>query len=134
MKQREPSKLEMQVLSVLWERGPSTVRAVMAALPDGKARAYTTVLTVMQVMEKKGLVVHSNQGNAHVYAPKATRERTVGAVMKTLVRNLFGGSPAAVMQHLLAENEVTPLELARLRQVIHDHEASTNSCSKPKAS
>ncbi len=54
MKNREPSRLEMQVLSVLWQRGASSVREVLAVMPDGKARAYTTILSVMQVMEKKG--------------------------------------------------------------------------------
>ena len=52
---QRPSDLELQVLAVLWRRGPSTAREVMEALPDGKHRAYTTVLSVMQVMEKKEL-------------------------------------------------------------------------------
>ena len=56
MKSVKPSDLEMQVLSVLWERGPSTAREVLEAMPDGKKRAYTSVLSVMQVMEKKGLL------------------------------------------------------------------------------
>ena len=53
MKNPQPSNLEMQILSVLWEHGPSTVRDILGKIPDGKKRAYTTVLTMMQIMEKK---------------------------------------------------------------------------------
>jgi predicted transcriptional regulator len=131
MKPKEPSRLEMQVLSVLWERGPATVREVQDALPDGKTRAYTTVLTVLQVMEKKGLLTHISQGNTHVYRPATTRRQTLGPVLKNLVRQVFGGSPATAMQHLLAEHEVSADELARLKQLIADHEAK-NSASRLK--
>jgi len=124
---KEPSRLEMQVLALLWERGPATVREVQDALPDGKARAYTTVLTVLQVMEKKGLLTHVSQGNTHVYRPTTTRRQTLGPVLKNLVRQLFGGSPATAMQHLLAESEVSPEELARLKQLIAEQEAKSAS-------
>jgi predicted transcriptional regulator len=127
MKAKEPSRLEMQVLSVLWERGPATVRAVQEALPDGKVRAYTTVLTVLQVMEKKGLLTHVSLGNTHVYQPTATRRQTLGPVLKNLVRQVFGGSPATAMQHLLAESEVSPEELAKLKQLIADQEAKSTA-------
>ena len=122
---KEPSRLEMQVLALLWERGPATVREVQEALPDGKTRAYTTVLTVLQVMEKKGLLTHVSQGNTHVYQPPTTRRQTLGPVLKNLVRQLFGGSPATAMQHLLAESEVSPEELAKLKQLIAEQEAKS---------
>ena len=59
-----PSELELQVLAVLWREGALTAREVSACMPDGKARAYTTVLSVLQVMEKKGLVKHRPDGRA----------------------------------------------------------------------
>jgi len=120
---KEPSRLELQVLSVLWERGRATVREVQEALPDGKTRAYTTVLTVLQVMEKKGLLTHVSEGNTHVYQPTTTRRQTIGPVLKNFVRQVFGGSPVTVMQQLLAEHEVSPEELSRLKQLIAEHEA-----------
>ena len=86
MKLKEPSRLELQVLSVLWERGRATVREVQEALPDGKTRAYTTVLTVLQVMEKKGLLTHISQGNTHVYQPTTTQRQTLElAKLKQLI-------------------------------------------------
>ena len=63
MKNPQPSNLEMQILSVLWENGPCTVRDILDKIPDGKKRAYTTVLTMMQIMEKKKLVTHKSVGN-----------------------------------------------------------------------
>ena len=118
---KEPSKLEMQVLAVLWQRGPLTVRELMDALSDGKTRAYTTILTVMQVMERKGLLSHTPQGNAHVYAPKVTRRAVVGPLLRGLVSQVFGGSPAAAMQHLLSENEVSPEELTEIKRLLDAH-------------
>ena len=123
---KEPSRLELQVLSVLWERGRATVREVQEALPDGKTRAYTTVLTVLQVMEKKGLLTHVSEGNTHVYQPTTTRRQTIGPVLKNFVRQVFGGSPVTVMQQLLAEHEVSPEELTRLKQLLAEHEAKSS--------
>ena len=57
----QPAEFELQVLGVLWEHGPSTVREVLERLPDGKPRAYTSVLSVMQVMQKKGLLAAKRQ-------------------------------------------------------------------------
>ena len=118
MKQPRPSDLELQVLAVLWERGPSSVRAVMEAMPDGKERAYTTVLSVMQVMEKKGLLGHTVQGQANIYHPLVKRQQVLRPLMKELLRNVFGGSPALALQSLLESGRVSDDELAEIRQVI----------------
>jgi len=120
-----PSELELQMLSVLWDRGPSSVRAVMEAMPDGKDRAYTTVLSVMQVLEKKKLVGHTQQGQANVYHPLKKREQVLRPLMKDLLRNVFGGSPARALQCLLDGNSVDEDELAKIRQVIQEVEGET---------
>lgn len=117
-----PSPLEMQVLSVCWERGPSTVREVLEALPDGKARAYTTVLSVMQVMEKKRLLSHTSQGNTHIYEARVTRDEVTRPLLRNLVRDVFGGSPAAALQQLLAGNRISREELDEIRKLIAEHD------------
>lgn len=114
----QPSDLELQVLSVLWREGPATVRRVMAALPDKKPRAYTSVLSAMQVMEKKGLLDHERQGNTHIYRPMVTRRQVLGPLMRQLVRNVFGGRPSEAMAHLLSEQEVTAEELDEIRRLL----------------
>lgn len=96
-----------------------TVRQVLAALPDGKKRAYTTVLTVLQIMEKKGLIEHERQedGVAHVYRPLVQRRQVVRPVMRNLLRDLFGGKRSMAMQYLISEG-VSAEELAEVRKVI----------------
>ena len=122
MKNREPSRLEMQVLSVLWQRGGSTVREVMRVMPDGKRRAYTTILSVIQVMEKKGLVSHVAEGNVHVYQARVSRQKVTGPWLRGLVSQVFGGSTATALQQLLAENEVSRQELEEIKEIIARHE------------
>jgi BlaI family transcriptional regulator, penicillinase repressor len=122
MMKARPSELELQVLGVLWDRGPSPVRAVLEAMPDGKDRAYTTILSVMQVMEKKGLVGHTPQGQANIYHAKVRRDQVLGPLMKDLVRNAFGGSPARALQCLLGGAELGDGELDEIRRVIEEAE------------
>ncbi len=122
MANAKPSELELQVLSVLWERGPLTARETLAAMPDGKERAYTTVLSVLQGMEKKGLVRHTRRGTAHVYHPEVTRQQALGPILRRLVSHVFGGSPAAAMQQLLSETNVDDEELRRIRALIDQYE------------
>src|SRR5512135_3264596 len=101
MKTPRPSETELQILSLLWEHGPMPVREIREALPDGKNRAYTTVLTLVQIMEKKGLVNHTAQGQAHLYHPLVGRRQILRPLMRDLLRNVFGGRPAEAVQCLL---------------------------------
>ena len=120
MKQKQPSNLELQALSVLWENGPSTARQVMQAMPDGKQRAYTTVLSVLQVLEKKSLVEHTTQGNAHVYRPIVTKRQILKPMLGDMVRNFFGGSPSEAMQFLIQETPVSDDEFDQIRNLIDE--------------
>jgi BlaI family penicillinase repressor len=113
-----PSDLEIQVLGILWERGPSTVRQVLESMTDGKKRAYTTVLTILQVMEKKGLLSHTAKGNAHVYKPTASRDKIVKPIVNRLVDNAFAGSPAGLMISLLGEGNLSDCEIKELKGIL----------------
>ncbi len=119
-----PSELELQVLGVLWDRGPSTVRGALEAMPDGKERAYTTILSVLQGLEKKGLVDHATLGQANVYRARVKRGAVARPVLKDLLRNAFGGSPARAIQCLLEGEAVSEADLAAIREVIGEAEAS----------
>lgn len=128
-KSNSPSNLELQVLSVLWETGPATVREVLAKLPDGKERAYTTVLTIMQNMEKKGLLSREPRGNAHVYSPTESKRQTLRPMMRGLLQNVFGGRVSTVMQHLLEDSEVSEDELGEIRRLIDARRKATKKGS-----
>jgi BlaI family penicillinase repressor len=118
----EPSDLELQVLSVLWERGPSTVHEVLEAMPDGKERAYTTILTVLQSLGKKKLVRHTQKGRQYVYRAAAERSGVLGPRLRRLMRHVFGGNPAAVLQHILDGTDVSAQDLAAMRELLAEHE------------
>ena len=120
MKKVKPSDVELQVLRVLWQEGPSSVRLVREKMRDGKDRAYTTVLTVMQVMEKKGLLTHTRRGLAHIYSPTVTQRAVTGDILRKLLRNVFA-SPAAVMQNLLTEGRISDEETREIQRMIESH-------------
>jgi predicted transcriptional regulator len=119
----QPSDLELQILGVLWAAGPSTVRDVLANMPDGKARAYTTILSCLQVMEKKGLVAHKREGQGYLYRPVVQKERVLGSLVRQLLRNVFGGRPSAALQYFIAESDCTSEEIKQLRRLINEAES-----------
>ena len=130
MKTARPSDLELQVLSVLWEIGPATVRQLRQAMPDGKKRAYTTVLSVLQVMEKKRLVTHDRQGMTHVYRPTGRQRQVLGPLLRELTNSVFGGSPARVLQLLLARAQLDDEELAEIRRLIRGLDAGKGPANR----
>ena len=101
-------------------RGPLSVRAIREALPDGKNRAYTTVLTLVQILEKKGFVAHTVHGQAHIFRPLVTRRQVLRPLMSQLLRNVFGGRPAEAVQCLLDSTQLDAEELAEIRQAIQN--------------
>ena len=113
----------MQLLSVLWESGPLTVRELLKRTPDGKERAYTTVLSMMQGMERKGLVERQREGLTDRWRPAVRREKIMGSFLRDVVGHLFGGRPSAALQQLLASQPVDEEELAKIKGLIADYEA-----------
>jgi len=130
----EPAEFELQILAVLWDGGPATVRQVIQRLTDGKERAYTSVLSVMQVMHKKGLLEISDErdGLAHIYRPAVTREEVAGPRIRTLVSRIFGGSPRLALQHLLSADPVSPAEINAMRKLLDDLQQSQQDSSSPQ--
>jgi BlaI family transcriptional regulator, penicillinase repressor len=109
---------ELDVMGVLWERGPSTVAEVQAALPDDLA--YTTVLTVLRTLEEKGHVAHDEEGRAYRYYPLVERAAAGASAVGRLVRKLFRGSPELLLTHLVAERGLTREQLERMRALLDE--------------
>jgi len=107
---------ELDVMSVLWERGPSTVAEVRKALDD--TLAYTTVLTVLRILEEKGHVAHTTEGRAHRYSPLVERAAAGGSALKRVTQRLFGGSPELLLTRLVEDEELTHEELERMRDLL----------------
>jgi len=125
MNATKPSDLEMQILSVLWDQGPSTAREVLESMPDGKQRAYTTILSAMQVMEKKGLLKHTRRGVAHVYKPATPKRKILQPFVRKVVTEVFGGRPTAVMQALLDDGRISDEDLAQMRKMLDEAQDTT---------
>ena len=123
----DPSDLELQILSLMWEKGPMTARAVLDRMPDGKKRAYTSILSTLQVMEKKSLLTHRVAGQAHVYRPKVGRSHVLGRLLGKLVEHVFGGNPSAAVQSLLQQTPVSADELAEIQRVVAEHAAAAKT-------
>jgi BlaI family penicillinase repressor len=120
-----PAEFEMQILTVLWDQGPATVRQVLERLDDGKERAYTSVLSVLQVMQKKLLVsaAKPQEGLAYVYSAKVTRDQVVGPMLRGFVDKVFGGSHRMAVQQLLNEGDIQADEIDELRKLLDDLES-----------
>lgn len=109
---------ELDVMAVLWERGPSTVAEVRTRLRDNLA--HNTVLTVLTVLESKGYLAHTEEGKAHRFRALVKRDDAGASATSRVVEKLFGGSTERLMTHLVTERSVTAAELRRLRQLLDD--------------
>ncbi len=113
-----PSEGELRLLRALWERGPSTVREVHAAVGAATGWGYTTVLKLLQIMHGKGLAIRDESRRTHVYAAAAPPERTRGALVADLAERAFGGSAAQLALHALSAKPATAVELEQLRDLL----------------
>ena len=113
-----PTDAELAILSVLWQRGPSTVRDVQQVLSASQGSGYTTVLKLLQIMTEKGLVVRDESQRAHVYAARQSERRTQRHLMGDLVDRAFGGSSAKLVLHALSERAATSEELRDIRALL----------------
>ena len=119
-KEEHPTVGELEVLKVLWEQGPGTVREVMDVLNRRRRRAYTSVMSLLNVMTEKGLLARRPQGRAFVYEARVTRERTLGGMVTDLVGRAFEGSASALVSRLLDASNPSEQELERIRQAIEE--------------
>jgi BlaI family penicillinase repressor len=119
---QKPTAAELQILQVLWERGPSTVREVQEALQEEKALGYTTVLKLMQIMTAKGLVRRDEKQRAHVYEAQQPAEKTKRQFAADMLQRVFDGSARDLMLHALAARRSTRQEIEELRSLLDEHE------------
>jgi BlaI family penicillinase repressor len=115
---KPPTKLELQILSVLYSQGSSTARSVLESMPDGKKRAYTTILSAMQQMEAKGLLTHERIKSAHVFSPTQPKETTIGSSLKQWVSHVFNGRADLLMASLLDQKGLGEDELAEIERLV----------------
>ncbi|HUP47805.1 MAG TPA: BlaI/MecI/CopY family transcriptional regulator [Thermoanaerobaculia bacterium] len=117
-----PTDAELAILGVLWERGPSTVREVHAALAGKQVTGYTTVLKLMQIMTDKGLVVRDESQRAHIYTARHSAQKTQRQLLADLADRAFGGSPAKLVMQALSGRKASAEELTAIRELLDELE------------
>jgi len=120
-KQEQPTPSELEVLKILWERGPSTVREVMDQLNKNRQLAYTSVLSLINVMNEKKMLKRTPQGRAFLYEAEMPREKTLGKMVGDLLGRAFEGSASALVAQLLDQSSPTHEELDEIRKTIEQY-------------
>jgi BlaI family transcriptional regulator, penicillinase repressor len=113
-----PTEGELELLRILWERGPSTVRDLHQEVSTRRALGYTSVLKLLQIMTEKGLVEREEAGKAHIYRAAAARHETQDQLVRDISERLFSGSAAQLAMHALAMEPVNDRELEELHNLI----------------
>jgi len=114
-----PTKAELDILQVLWERGASTVREVHETLYGDDGAGYTTALKLMQIMHAKGIVERDDSQRAHVYRAAISKQRTQKRYVADMVERLFNGSPSQlVLQALGSQPSASREELKEIRALL----------------
>lgn len=117
-----PTQAELEILSALWELGPSSVRSVQQHLEPSRPAGYTTVLKLLQIMAGKGLVERDERERTHVYRAAVAREQTQRQLLDDLLERAFGGSASQLIQQALATRPASPEEMREIRRLLEQAE------------
>lgn len=118
----QPTDVELQILRILWENGPSIVREIHTRLNADKGTAYSTTVKMLSVMLEKGLVTRDESVRPQVYRAAASRQRTQKSMLADLLNKVYEGSTKTMMLHVLSSKKTTPEEFAEIRKLIDEME------------
>ncbi len=121
-KNYQPTDRELQILRILWDNGPATVREVNRQMNEIEKTGYTTTLKLMQIMVEKELLDRDDSQFKHIYSPAISEENTQTQVVGNLVDKLFSGSAEKLVMRALSAKEVSPKELANIKKLINEIE------------
>ena len=115
-----PTEVELELLKLVWRLGEATVRDVLEALPPKRRLAYTSVMSMMRVLEEKGYVTHRERDRAYVYRARVSEEQIAHGMIRHLVKRMFNGSPERLMVKLLEAADLSEEQLEALRRKINE--------------
>lgn len=110
--------LQKAIMETVWELGEATVGQVLEQVGRDKALAYTTVLSAMQKLEKRGWLRHREEGRAYIYLPTRSREEESKSSLRKFIATVFGGDPLVLFQHLLDDEALSTEDLAALKKMV----------------
>ncbi len=116
----KPTDSELEILNILWEKGPSTVRDVHDELEKSKDAGYTTTLKLMQIMHEKGLLKRDATNKSHVFTANVSQEKTQGQLVKRMIDNVFNGSASQLVMQALGNHKADEKELDEIRKYLDE--------------
>lgn len=119
----KPTEKELEILHIIWEKGPCSVKDVQDALGGDAANGYTTILKFLQIMYEKGLVTRQKSGKLHLYKPVNTQENTRQQLVDKMIDTVFKGSAATLVMSALGNKKSSREELDQIRKYLDDLEA-----------
>ena len=117
-KKNKPTEAELDILTILWEQGPSSVRIVNVKLNKMRSVGYTTTLKQLQIMHEKGLVSRVNDGRTHIYTAERGKEETQKQLLDRLLEATFGGSASKLVMQVLGNHKSSRKELEEIKKLI----------------
>ncbi len=129
MPEKPLTPLELEIMNVLWDHGPATVAEVQPKLTG--ELAYTTVMTMLNVLLRKKKVKRVQEGRAFRYRPAVTRQRATGSAVEDLVQRMFGGSAERLLMTLVETRGIDSRDLARLSRLVAEAERRENAKREP---
>ena len=114
---------ELAIMKVVWRTNEATVRDVHDALNEERPVAYTTVMTMMRILEGKGYLTKATDEKAHVYRPAKPSQQVIGGMVRDFLDRVFDGASDALLVHLARDNKLTPKQRKMVRQLIDEQDA-----------
>lgn len=118
----QPTPSELEILHILWTRGPSTVREIHEVLSQEKEVGYTSALKLLQIMTTKGIVQRTEDQRAHVYVATQPAEKTKQQFAADVLQRVFRGSTSQLMQHVLSGKRGSKKEIDEIRRMLDEYE------------
>ena len=122
-KKIKPTEAELEVLAVLWQQGPSTVRTVFEAVHEPRGIGYTTTLKILQIMHEKGMVKRDESARTHIYEAAVKEQDTQKAMLNDFVNSAFSGSASKLVLQALGNHKTSAEELEKIKALIKKIEA-----------
>jgi BlaI family penicillinase repressor len=126
IKKAEPTRSELEILQILWQHGPSTVRFVNDVLNEHREVNYTTTLKLMQIMADKKIVLRDETEMKHVYRAAEEEQKTKGHLLNKFVDTLYNGSASKLVMQLLGNKKTSKEELEELKKLIREMEKKSS--------
>jgi BlaI family transcriptional regulator, penicillinase repressor len=114
---------ELAIMKVVWRRDEATVRDVYEVLQETRPVAYTTVMTMMRILQEKGYLTKATNDRAHVYRPAKPSQQVIGGMVRDFLDRVFDGASDALLVHLARDNKLTAKQRRIVRQLLDDKES-----------